>query len=211
KRMAFTRNPSYRGLSRGNAARIEAPVVEDHQTLLPAFEAGDLDGISLLRTRPMQVAGLRARYPRQLTMTPYLSTFYLSFNCGRPPFDDLAARQAFVQAIDRVGLLARVDMRQPPPGGFLPPGMPGHNPALGPPFDPDRARRWLIESGYPEGGVFPEVEIVYTAGPGEDPVTTHLIRGWWEVLGVKVTPVGLPWDEFLRRRDSDPPALSVSG
>lgn len=41
KHMAFARNPGYRGLSRGNAVRIEAPVVEDHQALLPAFEAGE--------------------------------------------------------------------------------------------------------------------------------------------------------------------------
>ena len=69
-------------------------------------------------------------------MTPYLSTFYLSFNCSRPPFDDLAARQAFVQAIDRVGLLARVDIRQPPPGASSAAGnarsQPGARAAIGP-------------------------------------------------------------------------------
>ncbi len=211
KRMVLTRNPHYRGMSRGNAARVEAPIVVEYEDLLGAFDAGELDGISLLRTRPAQVAGLRARYRRRLTVLPYLSTFFLAFNCSCPPFDVLGVRLAFVHAMDRAGLLARVDIRHPIPGGFLPPGMPGHNPALGRALDPDSARGWLAGAGYPEGREFPEVEIVYTAGPGEDPVTSHLTRGWKEVLGVEVRPVGVAWDEFLRRRDSDPPALSVSG
>jgi oligopeptide transport system substrate-binding protein len=211
QRMVLARNPTYRGLGRGNAARVEAPIVRDHEALLTAFDAGELDGISLLLARPSQVAGLRARYRRRLTVAPYLSTFYLGFNCSRPPFDDASVRAAFVCAIDRAGLLVRVDIRQPPPGGFLPPGMPGHIPVLGPSFDPERARQLLADSGYGEVEGLPEVELAYMAGPGEDPVTSYLVRGWKEVLGVEVRPLGLAWDEFLRRRDADPPALSVSG
>ena len=155
KRMLLTRNPYYRGICRGNAAQVEAPIVVDYEDLLEGFDAGDLDGISLLRTRPTQVADLRARYHRRLTSSPYLSTFFLAFDCSRAPFDAVAVRLAFVHAIDRQGLLSRVDIRQPPPGGFLPPGMPGHNPALGPALDPERARKLLAEAGYPGGYRFP--------------------------------------------------------
>ena len=211
KRMVFTRNPYYRGLWRGNARRVEAPIVGDYDVLLEAFDGGDLDGISLLRTRPARASSLRSRYRQRLHAMPYLSTLYLAFDCERPPFDSLAVRKAFVHAVDRQGLLGRLDIRQPAPGGFLPPGMPGHSPDIGLPHDPERARRLLAEGGYPQGRGFPELEFLYTGDPGEDPTASYLTRVWSEVLGLRVKPVGVAWEEFMRRRDNDPPAISVSG
>jgi oligopeptide transport system substrate-binding protein len=211
KRMVFTRNPYYRGLWRGNARRVEAPIVGDYDVLLEAFDGGDLDGISLLRTRPARASSLRSRYRQRLHAMPYLSTLYLAFDCERPPFDSLAVRKAFVHAVDRQGLLGRLDIRQPAPGGFLPPGMPGHSPDIGLPQDPERARRLLAEGGYPQGRGFPELEFLYTGDPGEDPTASYLTRAWSEVLGLRVKPVGVAWEEFMRRRDNDPPAISVSG
>ena len=211
KRMAFVRNPSYRGLWRGNAGRIEAPVIVEYDKLLEAFDVGDLDGINLLRTRPARVANLRSRYRRMLVSMPSLSTVYLAFDCGRPPFNSAAVRRAFAHAIDHQGLLGQVDIRQPAPGGFLPPGMPGHSPVLGLARDAALARQLLTEAGFPGGEGFPKVEFLFTGDPGEDPVASHLARGWSEVLGVGVRQVGVAWEEFLRRRDNDPPAISVSG
>jgi ABC-type oligopeptide transport system substrate-binding subunit len=52
---------------------------------------------------------------------------------------------------------------------------------------------------------------MYTGDPGEDPVASYLAEAWQRLLGVRLRPVGVTWGEFLRRRDGDPPALSVSG
>ncbi len=211
KRLVLTRNPYYRGLSRGNAARIEAPIVVDYDALIEAFDAGDLDGISLLLARPVRIAKLKTTHRNRLMTMPSLSILHLAFGCGRPPFDSLSVRKAFIHAIDRQGLLARVGIRGPAPGGFIPPGMPAHSPEFGLPQDVGRARQLLAEAGYPNGQGFPEVKLLYTGDPGEDPVAAYLTGAWRDALGVRVTPVGVTWDEFMRQRDSDPPALSVNG
>ncbi len=68
KRMVFVRNPTYRGLWPGNVDRIEAPVVHGYEDFLEAFDAGELDGINLLQSRPASIAILRSRYRRRLHM-----------------------------------------------------------------------------------------------------------------------------------------------
>jgi oligopeptide transport system substrate-binding protein len=211
KQIVLSRNKRYRGLWSGNIDRIEAPVVHEPEDLLDAFDAGALDGISLLQASPATIAVLRSRYRRELHTMRTLSTVYLAFNCRRPPFDSASIRQAFIHAMDRQGLLSRIDIRQPAPGGFLPPGMPGHSPALGLPYDPERGRRLLADAGYPKGAGFPQLELLYTGGPGGNPVAAFQAEAWERNLGVQIQPVGVPWDEFMHRRESDPPALSVSG
>jgi len=213
ERLSFTRNPGYRGLWRGNASRIESPVISEVPALLGAFDAGDLDGISLLNAAPETIDGLRAKYRRRYSSTPVLSTFYLWFDCSRPPFNAAGIRKAFIHAVDREALLrATAGARyRTARGGFLPPGMPGHAPSIGLGYDPERAQRGMAEAGYEGGHGFPEVELVYTGDPARSPLTSFLQRAWGDVLGVVIRPVGVTWADFVHRRDHDPAGVTVSG
>lgn len=210
--MVFERNGLYRGLSRGNVTRVEAPIIGDYDTLLKDFDAESLDGISLLQADPATSHRLRAAYRRRFATTPSLTTVYLAFDCSRPPFDSRAVRQALAQAIDRQALLETAGAHRPVPGGFLPPGMPGHTTAIGLGFDPAEARRLLAEAGLADGKGFPEVELLYARAPGAaNTVPDHLVRTWEEKLGLRVRPVGVDWAEWLRRRDHQPAAIAISG
>ena len=72
---------------------------------------------------------------------------------SQPPFDDVRVRKAFALAIDREELADVIihGAGYPSMGGFIPPGIPGHSPGIGLPYDPDRARRLMLEAGHPEG------------------------------------------------------------
>jgi ABC-type oligopeptide transport system substrate-binding subunit len=89
--------------------------------------------------------------------------------------------------------------------------MPGHSPSIGLDYDPDRARGLLTEAGYGGGRAFPEVELIYTGDPARNPLASFLEAAWADTLGVRVRPVGVTWAEFVRRRDSDPAGIAVSG
>ncbi|MGH2620031.1 MAG: ABC transporter substrate-binding protein, partial [Anaerolineales bacterium] len=156
---------------------------------------------------------LRARYRREFRLTPTLSTVYLAFRMDRPPFDDVYVRRSFVQAIDRRVLLEQTGSAhyQPALGGFLPPGMPGHSPAIGIGFDEEAARRSLEQAGYERGVRYPATELVYTGDPASNPLPAALQSLWNEALGVQVQARELPWAEFMDRQDHDPAALTISG
>jgi ABC-type transport system substrate-binding protein len=69
-------------------------------------------------------------------------------------------------------------------GGLVPPGMPGHSPDIGLPFDVDLARRLMAEAGYPGGKGFPAVKGL---APGSPERLAELTRQWHDGLGVEIT------------------------
>ncbi len=70
KAVIFESNPRYRGLSRGNVTRVEAPVISDYEALLGDFEAGTLDGISLLQADPATNRRLQIHVPAAFHNNP---------------------------------------------------------------------------------------------------------------------------------------------
>jgi ABC-type transport system substrate-binding protein len=99
------------------------------------------------------------------------------------------ARRAFTLAIDR-GTLADVVLvlrgyESPATGGLVPPGMPGHSPGIGLPYDPEGARRVLAEAGYPSGRSFPDVDM--QAPQGGEYECEYLQAQWWKNLGVEIS------------------------
>ena len=212
-RIVLERNPRYRGISRGNVERIDAPFIKQYEPLLDAFDQGLLDGINLANADPAIIRMLTARYRRMLRFTPTLSTLYLAFRADRPPFDDEMVRRAFVQAVDRTAVLRQTGATQfkPALGGFLPPGMPGHSPSIGLKVDQDAARQSLAQSGYAQGEGFPSVEMLYTGSSEPNAMPGVLKEMWNDVLGVRVETSSLAWSEFIERQDHDPPDIAING
>ncbi len=180
--LTLSRNPEYRGRFPGNIQRVE---VSSQVDPLAPDEAGSVDvlfGFRLLKTID---SALRQQHGEIYVSQPGLATDYLGLNPSRPPLDDPRVRRAFALAIDRETLSYEDQWGGfPATGGFVPPGMPGHSPGIGLPYDPDAARQLLAEAGYPEGSGFPVFDSL--AQPGNAIRTTYLQEQWREVLGVEM-------------------------
>ncbi|MGB6422848.1 MAG: ABC transporter substrate-binding protein, partial [Anaerolineales bacterium] len=118
---------------------------------------------------------------------PYLSVYCLVFNTARAPFDDPRIRRAFMMAADKQAGVAASSGGAliPAMGGLIPPGIPGHSPGIGLPYDPVGAQELMTQAGYPNGRGFPDVEVLIW--PDAKVRMEGLWRSWREALGVDLT------------------------
>ena len=207
------RNPAYHSQFQGNLQRIELSLVTDPAERLQKYETGDLDVLLLWHLLPAEIDRARQQFAGEYISGPFLYTSFGVFDVGRPPFDDLRLRQAFVHAIDREAL-ADVVMRGtefPALGGLIPPGMPDHSPGIGLSFDRSRARQLLTEAGYsPEDSTgFPVIELLVPRGM--ETVSDYLQAQWAEGLKVKTTQETAEWAEFINRMDQLRPQIYFIG
>jgi oligopeptide transport system substrate-binding protein len=209
--MRFARNPSYHGRFGGNVQQVE--VLRTWSTPWELYEEDHLDaGILLWREK----AHLRQRPPPGdflLFLKPFTRsrTRYLAFDLRQSPFNNPLVRKALALAIDREALVDTVSDGDllPATGGFVPPGMPGYSPGISLPHSPEQARQLLAESGYPDGDDFPVIDFLMDdhnpLGLGHS-----LQKQWREKLGVETRLQVLPWEEFLKRRQQNPPYLFIA-
>jgi oligopeptide transport system substrate-binding protein len=185
--LVLVRNPEYHRRFRGNVQRVELALLTEWSAILEMYEADDLDILNLLWLPPAEKDRARQRHAGEYVSLPWLATSYVGFDVSRPPFDDVRVRRAFVLATDRERL-ADVAMRGypfPATGGFVPPGMPGHSPGIGLPYDPEQGRQLLAEAGYPGGRGFPVVDALVALR--FIPQGEYLQAQWRENLGVEIT------------------------
>jgi oligopeptide transport system substrate-binding protein len=188
--------------------RAELLLDLDAHADLEMYEADDLDVmdlVPLVGVSPVEADRARQRHAGEYVSSPALAVGYIGFDVSRPPFDDVRVRQAVALAYDRERLAAEATggFYFPATGGVVPPGMPGHVPGIGLPYDPDRARRLLAEAGYPGGRGFPDVEVLLprsylaTGQHGQTQIQN--------ILGVKVQLAFIEWTSFIERLEKDPP------
>jgi ABC-type oligopeptide transport system substrate-binding subunit/DNA-binding SARP family transcriptional activator/predicted Ser/Thr protein kinase len=190
--LVLVRNPEYHGRFGGNLQRVEQVALRDWSAALAMYEAGDLDvvglsGVSNVASEgtPAERDAARRRYASEYVSVPGLSTFYVGFKVDRPPFDDIRVRRAFVMAADRERMadVLRGSYASPATGGLIPPGIPGHTPGIGLPYDPEGARHLLAQAGYPGAHGFPAVNVLISH---RIPETEFLQAQWRENLGIEI-------------------------
>lgn len=185
KRITFVRYAHYHDRVAGNIERVEIDLAEDWSNYPIAYEANQLDVISL---GPSTFERMHYHHAGEYVSGPGPSTNYLGFDTSRPPMNDVRVRQALAHATDRE-TLANVWLHglvTPATGGFVPPDIPGHLAGRGRRYDPGRARQLLQEAGYGGGAGFPPVKLMIHDVLGVVNIGKQLVAQWRHVLGVEV-------------------------
>jgi YVTN family beta-propeller protein len=191
----FARNPYFRQWSAAAQPTGFPDRIVWRFGLTPAQEvaaiaAGRADWMA---DSPPNVAGLVARYDRQVHINPVPGIAYAAFNVTVPPFNDLRVRQAVSLAADRnaaVAALGGPDSAQPT-CQIIPPGLPGYQrycpftvdpSASGTWTGPDLARaRHLVAASHTGG-----MRVVVWAHQWDGPLGPYVVRLLRE-LGYRAT------------------------
>jgi oligopeptide transport system substrate-binding protein len=185
--VVFAANPHY-WAGRPALDRIEYVYLADNAVALQAYQAGDLDIVSVDEGQLPAIerdAGLRPA----LTRVPGASTGYLSFNLTKAPFTDKQVRQAFAYAFDRQTYctLVRAGGCQPTLS-WIPSDIPGSIDTDAYAFDPVKARQALAASAYGGPDRLPEIKFVYWVDDPAEEARVEWIAGQYrDILGVTVT------------------------
>lgn len=126
---------------------IEYRIIPEMLTAAVEFEQGNLDIMDVPR----------AEYKKYTTELPWkdqilsrvgLNSYYLGFNCQRPPFDNQLLRQAFNYAIDREKIIdVLLEGRAIPAFGPVPPELLPASAPGGYEYNPEKAKELLARSG----------------------------------------------------------------
>ena len=197
---------------------IKYTLLDDNNAMLAAFNSGELNFIMNFPTDEM------ANYlaSGQITVAPYIGTYYVCFNTEDEVFSNPLVRKAFSLAIDRNYIVEQVTQTgEVPASGFVPAGIydaegAGHDDfrTVGGDYysvaaedyeaNCEEAKALLAEAGYPNGECFPTVEYMYNTDDRHKAIAEALQNMWQTELGVTVNLSNQDWNVFLKsRKDGD--------
>lgn len=191
-KMILVPNPYYYG-PHTKLTEVDMLFVNDPDTALQTYRAGQYN----LDWNITPEGLITAKGLQGFTIKPLLETDVLFFNDKMPPFDNVAVRQAFAYATDKVTLAHQVfkDSVTPAPT-IIPPGMPGYQPNYaGLPYDKNKART-LLQSVYPDVTKVPTITFSYPNSevtPGE---AGALQQMWQTALGIQVKLLPVELDAY---------------
>ena len=154
QRLEWDTNPFYNGAHKPGIQRLIQLVGAPSVGWFNSWLNKEIDYIAILQPQELAQVINDNELIGYLHSYNNFQTSYLSFDCLRPPFDNLLLRRALSHAVDRVPFCEKVMLKTRIPGfSMLPPDFPAHNPELKiiQDFNVEKARALLAEAGFPNG------------------------------------------------------------
>ncbi len=201
-------NPNYWS-ERPTIENVNMVMNENPSSALALYESGELDFADSKSIPPLEVPRLR-ELP-DFTTTPQFRTNYIAFNVEKPPFDNPLVRKAFSASIDRKSIINLIQGAGITTTSWIPKDMLAYNPDIGVDFNPEQARKWLAEAGYPDGKGFPQVTFLWPDVSFNRVIAEALQSMWKEHLGVEVRLINEEWKVYLSTINTNPPEIHRAG
>lgn len=196
-RIRLVKNPRYWDAAHVALGTIDVLPTTNANTALNFYMTGMADLSMDKGLVPVSLVADLKRRP-DFHAAPFLGTYFLRFNCTRPPFNDSRVRKAFALVIDKNLLVQKITRAgEPPASGFVPPGTAGYTSPPGISRDPDLARKLLAEAGYPGGRNFPHVTYLYDDRELNEKLAIELQGMFSRELGITVGLLKQEWKVYL--------------
>ncbi len=196
RRVRLRRNPEYWDRARVAVASVDVIHSDDVNAAFNRYESGGLDWVDSEGVPLTVVEQLLAR--EDMHVGPYLNTYFLRFGVLQEPMQDPRVRKAFYHAVKPSDITEHVlRAGQIPAHSLVPPGLPGYEEVRLGGYDPELARAYLAEAGYPGGEGFPEVTYLYNTSEGHRAIAQVLQQQWKRELGVEVRLRNMEWRVFM--------------
>ncbi|MCP4111176.1 MAG: mechanosensitive ion channel [Desulfobacteraceae bacterium] len=203
--MILKKNPDYYDAENVLIPEVRYNVVPESSAGLLMYENNELDiigGIYLriplseiprIKSNPV----LRGEYVNE----PLFCTYAYGFNTRRPPVDNILVRKAICAAIDRQTLIDAIgEGNEEPAATFTrPPVFGAVSPIedVGIKFNPDQAKKWLDQAGYPDAEGFPEITLMYNMSDTNAKISQAVQALLKHYLNINVRIQGLEFGAFI--------------
>jgi oligopeptide transport system substrate-binding protein len=196
-RISLVKNPLYWDASHVSLNTIDILPISNAMTALNFFALGDADLMMDKGLTPVSLMNDLKTKP-YFHSSKFLGTYFMRFNCTRPPFNDPRVRKAFSLVVNKQVLVDKITRAgEQPAACFVPPGTPGYSSPPGLDRDPELARKLLAEAGYPGGLGFPHVNYLYSEGDLNEKIAIELQSMFSKELGVPVELQKQEWKVYL--------------
>jgi oligopeptide transport system substrate-binding protein len=196
-RIRLVKNPLYWDAANVRLNTIDLLPTSNAMTALNFYLLGEAD---LMMDKGLTPVSLMSQLKRRADFhsASFLGTYFLRFNCSRPPFNDARVRKAFALVIDKQLLVDKITKAgEQPAGSFVPPGTPNYTRPPGLERDTDLARKLLAEAGFPGGRGFPHVSYLYATSDLNEKIAIEIQGMFSKELGVDVGLQKQEWKVYL--------------
>jgi len=185
----LVKNPDYYEADKVQIEEIHAYCIVEESTAMAMYEDGTIDTVAA----PLEDLDRIKADPvlsKELLLLQGFVLIIMLLIITKPPMDNPLVRKAFSAAIDRQSLIDYITKgNQVPATTFVCPGIFGHvspSEGVGIGFDPEAARKYLADAGYPEGKGLPEITLMFNTSEGHRKIAQAIQQMWKEHLGVEV-------------------------
>ncbi|MEM6822995.1 MAG: peptide ABC transporter substrate-binding protein [Verrucomicrobiota bacterium] len=197
-RVELKKNPTYWRADSVRLNRIDALAVSNAGAAFNLYATGQADLILDKGMVPQMLLAELIGRPDFHSYT-YLGTYFYRFNTTRKPFDNPLVRKALSAAIDRERITRKITKAgEQIATAFSPHGMPGYTPPSGIDHDPEQAKAWLAEAGFPNGEGFPRFHILYNKSDLHEKIALEIQDMWKTTLGIQCELKNQQWATYLQ-------------